>query len=116
MDADIQVKILLLVAAAAAIWAFAVSWQATTRFRRMVDWIRATYPERWNALPWTLRSIGRAGAVENLRRGGLEDDPEFARRYREYRRLNRRLAVLIAAGALPIAIVLAGTKLWGWRL
>lgn len=115
MDASLEVKILIVLAAVALLAAFVLSWRATVRFGRLVAWVEATYPERWNELHWTLRRIAKGSAVAGLSRRGLGDDPEFARRYGDFRRLQRWMIALVVIGSAPIGLVIFGTRFWGWQ-
>ncbi len=115
MDTSVEVKILIVLAAVVLLSAFALSWRANLEFRRLVAWIEATYPDRWNALHWTLRRIGKGSAVAGLSHRGLGNDPEFARRYGEFRRLQHWMIALVIIGSASIGLVLFGTRFWGWH-
>jgi hypothetical protein len=114
METSVQVKILILFGVAAVLSAFVLSWRATTKFRRLISWIQATYPAQWDALPWTLRQILRGAAVEGLRHRGLGNDREFARRYDELKRLQRWMVALLIVGSTAVGIVVFGTQFGGW--
>lgn len=115
MDASPEVKFLIVLGAVFLLSAFALSWWATIKFTRLVNWIQAEYPEIWNDLPWTLRRIGRGAAVEGLRHRKLKDDPEFMRQYRVYKGLQNWMLALIVVGAIPLGLVVFGTQFWGWQ-
>lgn len=115
MEASPEVKTLIILGAVILLSAFALSWSAANKFTRLVNWIQATYPDRWNELPWALRRIGRGAAVEGLRHRGLGNDPEFARRYRDYKSLQYWMVALIVIGSIPLGVVIFGTQFWGWH-
>ena len=114
METSAEIKVWIIIAAGAALSAYAISWLATSKTRRLAAWIEATYPERWNALPRFQRQWLKGAAIEGLRHRGLINDSEFARRYDEIRRLKRWMIALIIAGSAAIGIVLFGTQFWGW--
>ena len=114
METSAAVKVLVIIAAGAAVSGFAISWQATSKTRQFLAWIEVTYPEQWNALPWHHRQWFRGLAIESLRLRSLKDDSEFAQRYEEIKRLQRWMIALIIAGSAAIGIVLFGTQFGGW--
>lgn len=114
METSAEIKVWIIVAAGAALSAYAISWRATSKTRQLVAWIEATYPERWNALPRLHRNWFKGAAIEGLRHRGLKNDSEFAQRYDEIKRLKRWMIALIIAGSAAIGVVLLGTQFWGW--
>ena len=116
METSIEIKVWIIIAAGAALSAYAISWRATSKTRQLTAWIEATYPEIWNALPRHHRNWLKGAAIEGLRRRGVISDSEFARRHDEIRRLKRWMIALIVAGSAAIGMVLLGTQLgiWTW--
>ena len=114
MEPNLEVKVLLVLAAALLLTAFAISWRGGTKFKHLRRWVEETHPGAWNALPWTLRQIGRRAAIERLRHDGLDKDPEFARLYDSFRAMNRWMIVFTIIGAVPLTLVILGTQFWGW--
>ncbi len=114
METSAEIKVWIIIAAGAVLSAYAISWRASSKTRQLAAWIIATYPEQWDALPWLHRQILIGAGIEGLRRRGLKDDGEFARRYDEIKRLKRWMIALIIAGSAAIGFVLLGTQFWGW--
>lgn len=114
MEPGLQVKVLLILAAVLLLSAFGMSWRAGAKFKQLTRWIEATHPEEWNALPWSLRKIGRGAAVERLRHGAVGEEPEFVKGYKAYKDMNRWMAILTFVGAVPLGLVILGTQFWGW--
>ncbi len=114
METSAAVKVLTIIAAGAIMSGFAISWRATSKTRRLLAWIKATYSDQWGALPWLHRQVFKGLAIEGLRHRGLKEDREFARRYDEIKRLQRWMIGLIIAGSALIGIVLFGTQFGGW--
>jgi hypothetical protein len=114
METSVEIKVLIIIAACAALSAYAVSWRITGKTRELVAWIEATFPEQWNAVPRYHRRWLKGAAIEGLRHRDLKNDSEFARRYDEIRHLKRWMIALIIAGSAAIGIVLLGTQFGGW--
>ncbi|MDH3476291.1 MAG: hypothetical protein OEM59_21645 [Rhodospirillales bacterium] len=115
MTASLPVMILVTLTAAAAVYAFWLSIREGRRTRELAAWLKASQGERWQALPWFSRELFPKAGIETLRRQGLGEDPDFAARYGEIRRLRRREALLLVLGAAAIVALLLGTRLLGWH-
>jgi hypothetical protein len=114
MGASFEIKLLLIIAAAAILYAFYLRVIQDRAFRQLLGWLRASRPEEWGALPRSARWLNSIGAVEQLRRGALSVDPEFARRYRQSKAHQGRFLGALGIGALAIALVAIGSQSFGW--
>ena len=108
------VIVLALAAAAAVIGAWVVAFRARRRLRELVIWIATRHGALWEALPGATRRFHLAGAVEQLRRQGLGDDPEFMARYRAVKRSKPWQAILQLVGMALIGAILLGVRFLGW--
>lgn len=106
--------LLVLAAAAAALGAWVLSIREGRRFRELVAWIEARHGARWAALPRVARRFNRVGAVEQLRRHGLGEDPEFMARYQEVKRGKPLQAILLLLGIALIGAIPLGERYLGW--
>jgi len=114
MGASFEIVLLLSIAGAATIYAFYLQIIRERAFRRLLGWVRASRPEEWSALPRSARWLNSIGAVEQLRRGALSTDPEFARRYRQSKARQGRFLGALGIGVLAIALVAIGSQSLGW--
>jgi hypothetical protein len=105
MESGAVFQFFTLLALVAAFIAFLQSWRVNTHLRALSLWAQRNQPERWQALPWLHRSLGRP-AIERLRREGLGEDPEFEAHYAAYRRALRRLMHAGTAGLAMIALAI----------
>ncbi len=109
------IVILLSVAAAAAVlgaWALAI--RERRRLRALVAWIETHHGARWAALPEVARRLNLAGGIEQLRRQGLGEDPEFMARYRAAKGSKPRQVILQLIGMALIGAILLGVRYLGW--
>jgi len=113
---SLEIKVLLLIAFAACIYLFVAEIRRDCRIGRLIAWVKANYPEEWNALPWANRKINRLGGLALLSKRGMISDHYFTAEYNATKpfRKNQNIAFITAAGA--IALVLVGVKLeyWHW--
>ena len=108
------VILLSLVAAAAVLGAWALAIRERRRFRGLVAWIETHHGARWAALPGAARRFNLVGAVEQLGRQGLGDDPEFMARYQDAKRGKPWRVILQLVGVALIGAILLGGRYWGW--
>ena len=108
------VIVLALVAAAAVLGAWALAIRERRRLRKLVAWIAAHHGARWAALPGGARRFNLVGPVEQLRRQGLGDDPEFMARYRTVKRGKPWRVILQMVGVALIGAILLGGRYLGW--
>jgi hypothetical protein len=109
-----EIIALLLLAAALVLYAWWLSARQARRFRDFALWVEDHYGERWRALPWTSRKLNRNGAIEQLRRNGLNDDPQFMARYRQDKMVRRPQVVAVLAGMAAIGLLAIGIEYFGW--
>jgi hypothetical protein len=105
MEAEPAFRFFMVLALIAAVYAFLQSWKVNTRLRALRLWMEQNAPERWQALPWWHRSLGRP-AVERLRAEGMDGNPEFARQYAAYRQALGRLTWSGTVGLLMIGLAI----------
>ncbi len=108
------VILLSLAAAAAVLGAWALAIRERRRLRRLVAWIETHHGARWAALPGAARRFNVVGGVEQLRRQGLGDDPEFMARYRSVKRGKPWQVILQLIGVALIGAILLGVRYLGW--
>jgi hypothetical protein len=108
------VILLSLAAAAAVIGAWVVAFRARRRLVELAAWIATRHGALWEALPEATRRFHLAGAVEQLRRHDLGDDPEFIARYRSVKRGKRRQVILQLVGMVLIGAIFLGVRYLGW--
>jgi hypothetical protein len=109
------VILLSLAAAAAVLGAWALAIRERRRFRELVAWIETHHGARWAALPGVARRFNVVGGVEQLRRQGLGDDPEFIARYRTVKRGKPWQVILQMVGVALIGAILLGVRYLGWN-
>jgi hypothetical protein len=108
------VIVLALAAAAAVLGVWLLSIREKRRRRELVAWIAARHGARWAALPGLTRRFNPAGAVEQLRRHGLGEDPEFIARYQEVKRGKPWQPLLLLAAMALLGAILLGVHYLGW--
>jgi hypothetical protein len=109
-----EIIVLILAAAASALYAWWRWDRENRRFRLLVEWLREHHRQRWADLPWLSRNINIAGGVEHLRRDALADDPEFMARYREAKRGKGLTLLAILVGMGLIGAIALGVRYLGW--
>ena len=115
METSWEVKVVIIIALVATLTGFAISWVVDSRTRRLIAWLKETFPDEWAALPAFQQRWLRGAAIEALRHGTLKDNHAFAERYGEISRLRRRMITAVAVGGAAIGVVLIGTKFGGWQ-
>ncbi len=106
---------LSLAAAAAVIGAWVVAFRARRRLVELAAWIATRHGALWEAVPGATRRFHPAGAVEQLRRQGLGEDPEFMTRYRIVKRGKRQQVILQLIGMVLIGAIMLGVRYLGWN-
>ncbi len=109
------VILLSLAAAAAVIGAWVVAFRARRRLVELAAWIATQHGALWEALPGATRRFHPAGAVEQLRRQGLGEDPEFMTRYRSVKRGKHWQVILQVVAVVLIGAILLGGRYLGWN-
>ncbi len=108
------VIVLALAAAAAVLGAWVVAFRARRRLVGLAAWIATRHGALWEALPEATRRFHPAGAVEQLRRQGLGEDPEFMARYRSVKRGKHWQIILQLVGMVLIGAIFLGVRYLGW--
>jgi hypothetical protein len=109
------VVVLALFAALAVVYAFICEVRQDRIARHVRDWLGETYPQVWARLPWFhRRTLAPRITLRMLLRQRLITDQAFVERYSPIARLERRKLVALAVGAIFIALVLVGTRVWDW--
>jgi hypothetical protein len=103
-----------LAAAAAVLGAWVVAFRARRRLVKLAAWVATRHGARWEAVPGVTRRFNMAGAVEQLRRQGLGDDPEFMARYRTVKHGKRWQVILQLVGMALIGAIMLGVRYLGW--
>lgn len=116
MQASIELQVLVLIAVIAAAAVTTLKFYEDRKIRDIALWLRARYPDTWEALPWVVRNADRAGAVEAFRRNPEIDDPELERRYLQARRGRRMQVIALAVAIAAIALAVFGYNFLGWTL
>ena len=99
----------------AMLYAFVCQLREERIARAAVKRARAAYPEVWQRLGWVYRTImNPTFTIRTLSDRHGVSDPDFDVQLDEVRRLARRKLVAVGVAALCLAIVIAGTQLWGW--
>lgn len=111
-----QVAALLAVAAGAAIWMFLWKTRTERRATRLIDWVWKNHPDAWSALPWIYRNLLRERGLGELARTGAIPDPYFEHEYREIEPLRNHIVIAGAIAGGAIALIVIGTRFFGWRL
>lgn len=110
-----EIVLLLIAAAAATFWMFIWKTRTDRRTTRLIVWIWENYPDRWRALPWLYRYLLRGRALREIARSGAMNDPHFAREYALIVPLPRHIRIAGAIAGVAIALILIGTRIFGWH-
>ncbi|WP_156092664.1 hypothetical protein [Rhodovibrio salinarum] len=109
-------QILVLVAVIAAAAVTGLKFYEDRKIRDLAFWLRRTYPQSYEKLPWVVRNANRAAAVEAFRQNPDIEDAELERRYVEARRSRRWQVIGVATAITAVAIAVAGHEFLGWTL
>lgn len=119
MEADTasspEIAILLAIAAVAALWMFIWKTRTERRATRLIDWVWRNHREAWAALPWVYRNVFRERGLMELARRNDISDPDFVQACGELDPFPRHIVIAAAIGAGAIALIVIGTRLFGWR-
>jgi len=113
---SLEVKVLILIAAAAVIYLFIVETRRSRRTARLIAWVQTNHPAAWNSLPWTLRKVHRLGGLARLYRDKAIADPHFAAEFDAVIPLGRNqlVAFAVAAGAFAVLALGLDRGWWHW--
>lgn len=99
----------------AMIYAFGCEIRQDRLARPLRHWVKDAYPNAWAALPWLYRRTLAARIILRvLVRQAIITDPALVERYRPIAQLEIEKLVAIVVGLGCMAVVLIGTKVWGW--
>lgn len=110
---DIPIKLLVGTSAVSAFYALLLDVRKQKQVRRLAAHIKDRDGDKWAALPSLHRAMPRV-ALRILFRAETVHDAESLDMYRRLRIGERRQMAALAACALAIAVLLFGTRFWGW--
>jgi hypothetical protein len=101
---SIEIKFLLLITVAACVYLLISEIRRSCRVIRLIAWVKETYPQEWNALPWTARRISRVGGLRLLFKRRMISDRHFIAEYNATKpfRKGQIIAYAVAFGALGL--------------
>ena len=101
----------------AAVYAFICQIRAGRVARVAVNRVRDTRPGAWQSVlagNWLLRVANPAITIRVLRARHDVSDPHFDDHFERVREIERRGYRALAVAFVCIAVVLIGTRYWGW--
>lgn len=110
---SLPVKVLISTAAVTALYALIADMRKQKQVRQLAARMQEQYRDKWLGLPWLHRAMPRVG-LRIIFRSSAVDDPESLDRYQRLCVAERRQMAALAVCALAIAVVLFGTRFWGW--
>jgi hypothetical protein len=111
------VVLLTAAGAVAAVYAFICHIRAERLARVTMNRVRATQPGVWQRLiadHWLLRIANPAITIKVWRARHGSPDAHFDDELERVRRIERQEYVAVGAAGVCIALVLVGTRYWGW--
>jgi hypothetical protein len=109
------VVVFVSIAVVAGLYAFLCYIREERIARAAVKRARDAHPAVWQQLGWVYRRIMNPTiTIRMLRDRYGVTDPDFDAQLERVRRLARHKLIAVGVGFLCVAIVLAGTELWGW--
>ena len=117
-QASPAVIVLTMVGLVAAVYAFICKIRAERVARAAVTRVRTLRPGVWQSLVadnWLFRFMSPAITIRVLRDRHGVSDPHFDEHVERFREIERRGHLAIAAAFASIALLLIGTRYWGWR-
>jgi hypothetical protein len=113
--ASTQVKILIVVAGLAALYAFRLDVKKQRQIRELVARIKDQKDNRWHTLPWLHRALIPRAGLAILFKTSAVGDVESLALYQKLRFVERKQMVTLIVAALAIVVLLIGTRYWGWH-
>jgi hypothetical protein len=116
-DASPGVIVFTSVGVIAAVYAFICEVRAERVARVAVRRVRAAQPGLWQSLVaenWLLRFANPAITIKLLCARHGARDTHFDEHFERVRQLQRRGHIAIGVASVSIALVLIGTRFWGW--
>ncbi len=110
-----EITILLTIAVLAALGMFITKTKSERRTTKLITWISQNHREEWAKLHWAYRLIFRERGFVELARRNVISDPHFIKEFAVIAPYRRHIVISgsIAGGA--IALILIGTRLFGWH-
>jgi hypothetical protein len=114
LGASAGVILLTVVALIAALYAFVCEIRAERVAQTAVKRVRAMQPAVWQELDWIVRLANPVIKMKVLRSKHGVGGPDFDSRFDVVKRLERQQLIAAATVLLCVALVVIGSKSWGW--
>jgi hypothetical protein len=111
---SVGIKVFISLAALGAVYTFVREIQHTNRRRRLLDWVRAHYPEEWGAVHRGRRWLHPVAILGGLHRRGAIAHPHFAQEFAKVRRWPPDMVVAFLVACAAIGLTIVGTRYLGW--
>jgi hypothetical protein len=99
-------KTFVVMTVACTIYSFIYSILRDRKIREVSNWVKQTYPEVWNSLPWGLRNLVRYAALMRITDFQLINDKNYDERYAIVQRYNRLMFSGIGIGLCIFVLML----------
>ena len=110
-----QIKILISTAAVSVVYAFVCKIRLSKGADKLSRRLEKERPDLWSGLNAFARNWGGGHpGIKLLYRRKAVDLPGFDEEYRQLRALERKLLKGLGLGSACIALLLIGTRFWGW--
>ena len=114
---SLQVKILILLAAAFLVYAFICQIRLSLKAKELADWLQKQRPDLWVELNPIARNMnGGYPGLKLLYRRNVVSLPRFDQEYQQLQAIERHLLGGIVIGFISIGLVLIGVSFWGWQI
>ena len=111
-----QLKILVSLAGVSIVYAFVCEIQLSRKASKLRNWLQQERPDLWSELNFFARNWnGGQPGLKILYRRNVVGLPMFDQQYKQLRSLERKLLCGIGIGSVYIALVLVGSRFWGWH-
>ena len=111
-----QIKILISAACVSIAYAFLCEIRLSGKAAKLSKWVKNERPDLWSNLNFIARNWnGGQPGLKLLYRRKVVGLPRFDKEYKELQSLERKLLWGIGIGSACIALVLIGSKFWGWH-
>lgn len=110
-----EIRFLLAIAAVAALWMFICKTKSERRTTKLIDWIWQNHREIWAELPWYYRIMFRERGFAELARRNAISDPHFEQEFAVIAPYRRHIVISGSIAAVAIALILIGTRIFGWQ-
>ena len=111
-----QIKILISLAGVSLVYAFVCNIRLSRKARKLANWLQKERPDLWSELNSFAKNYnGGHPGLKILHRRNVVGLPLFDQQYEQLHSLERKLLWGIGIGSVCIALVIAGSKFWGWH-